>query len=409
MAQPNNPTYTIADMLQGLAAVFGATDDSGNSLKDMLGAKLVDISGLALMTALAVVLYHIFHRMIDALVKASNTFTNDTAGQAANISEGIGQIASAAEQALKNTQADRTKTRVKIPKPGAFSGNPEDVEPFIISIRAYCIYEEIDDLATRLMLFTGLVHETDKKLNKSWANSQYRLISDWQTQIEIAKRTGTALPGNIYESWEDFEANFRNFFCLLETKEVAQTKIRDLEMGKGSCDHYTTTFNSYATPSGFDAEYLLVKYKEGLNSNLRMKITQMNPIPRTLEQWKNAALNIDREFRKELELTKLRDYKGKERAQYNNNNHSGHNNRYKHNNGLVPRRDPNAMDVDATTTGQTNCKICDGDHWMRNCPDAVCGQCRQKGHIAINCPKRAPQQTRNVRAVEREERNKDFS
>ena len=155
----------------------------------------------------------------------------------------------------------------------------------------------------------GQINKSDKENVRSWAFQQYWAISEWQDKKDKNKVKMKEEPAPIYVDWQQFEDKFQNHFSLFTTKEVAQHKLRIIEMGYNTCKKYTTEFNTYANLTGFNEEYLINKYKAGLSTQLRQKVISNTPLPVTLEDWIDKANTLDREFQKEKELQRLQNNK----------------------------------------------------------------------------------------------------
>jgi hypothetical protein len=83
---------------------------------------------------------------------------------------------------------------------------------------------------------------------------------------------------------------------LTREDDTARDALEMLEMGNKSCEEYTIMFNGYTLLAGYNDEYLIRKYKAGLNKALRQKFIRTYPAPVGLAQWKERALALDKEF-----------------------------------------------------------------------------------------------------------------
>jgi hypothetical protein len=129
---------------------------------------------------------------------------------------------------------------------------------------------------------------------------------------------------------------------LTREDDAARDALEVLEMGNKSCEEYTTMFNGYTLLAGYNDEYLIRKYKLGLNKALRQKVIGTYPAPVGLPQWKERALALDKEFRRENH----KNIKEKETFQYSAPKPK-------------PQKDENAMEIDAISTSpQTRCSHC---------------------------------------------------
>ena len=126
-------------------------------------------------------------------------------------------------------------------------------------------------------------------------------------------------------------------------------------------------FNRYTLLAGYDDNYLPRKYKNGLNKALHQKVIGTYPAPVDLEQWKERALALDKEFRRE-------NNKNKDKDTYKTPIHRP-----------IPKRDDNAMEIDAISTTTANapkCSHCKNIGKNNNHPES---QCRRKLGLCLIC------------------------
>jgi hypothetical protein len=170
---------------------------------------------------------------------------------------------------------------------------------------------------------------------------------------------------------------------LTREDDAARDALEVLEMGNKLCKEYTTMFNGYTLLAGYNDEYLIRKYKTGLNKALLQKVIGTYPAPVRLDQWKERALALDKEFRRE-------NYKNKEKdiSKY-----------------LVPKpvsqkRDENTMEIDTiSTTTQTRCSHCTNIGKNNNHPEA---HCRRKLGLCLICGNKHP----TSQCIEKRDANK---
>ena len=196
----------------------------------------------------------------------------------------------------------------------------------------------------------------------------------------------------IYQTWKDFTTVLHAHFQLQDDSAEAIHKIRTLDMGSGTAEDYTTTFKTYQVRTGYNEVALIEEYRRGLLKSLEERCRMTYPKPSKLTEWMERAVDIDKEYR--IGQSKY--------AHRGNTVQSAPKARYEPrrdspkapappNNSFV-RRDPNAMDVDAT---REDAKA-----------KGLCYKCKKPGHRFFECPEKKVYATRkvDVRAMTGEER-----
>ena len=208
----------------------------------------------------------------------------------------------------------------------------------------------------------------------AWANQQRALI------IKTPK---------IYLSWTAFVAVLHKHFQLQNDSAQAVHQIRMMEMGNGSAEDYSTAFKTYQTRSGYNEVALVEEYRRGLHKTLEERCRMTYPKPTKLSDWISRAVDLDKEYR--IGRTKPKTatvHAAKPRFEPRQ---SAPRPSAPANNTFV-RRDPNAMDVDATRE-EAKAK-------------GLCYKCKKPGHQFFECPEKKPYTTRkvDVREMTKEER-----
>jgi hypothetical protein len=138
-------------------------------------------------------------------------------------------------------------------------------------------------------------------------------------------------------------------------------------------DVYIATFTRLATAAEFelDSKALVGRFQSGLTERVHRRILNRENIPKTLDEWKEAA-------RKEIvRISEIDNANFKNRRFIPHDTNTYQNNAPK-NNAPVP------MDVDATTIPFQKLTDADREKYRK---EGRCFRCREKGHMARNCPK----------------------
>jgi hypothetical protein len=278
-----------------------------------------------------------------------------------------------------NAKADELLAhKSKIPKikpdaPEAFDGKPDHVMSFLAALTIY--YSALGEENNKNMILFALSRIKGGKENiaSRWAGTKRIKIVNYDsiiargntTNASTMDRAAALAATDPIGDWEMFTEQFRAHFMLTREDNAARDALEVLEMGTKSCEEYTTMFNGYTLLAGYNDEYLIRKYKSGLNKALRQKVIGTYPAPVGLPQWKERALALDKEFHRE-------NHKNKEKQpfKYSAPKHTH-------------KKDENAMEIDAISTSpQTQCSHCTNIGKNNNHPLA---SCRRKLGLCLIC------------------------
>ncbi|KAJ3510924.1 hypothetical protein NMY22_g15817 [Coprinellus aureogranulatus] len=257
-------------------------------------------------------------------------------------------------------------TKLKPAEPDVFDGDSEKAMSFLTAVNIYFYGMKIKDNDMKIAYVLSRIKGGKEGIATKWADAKRTQLLKYTQDRDAAEEKNDAEALALAESiipfhnWADFEEKFRQHFCLYDNAESARDGLEVLTMGNNDCEHYTTMFKGYVQRAGYtDGQWLIRRYRDGLNANLRKKVEGAWPLPSTLEDWIEKALAYDRMYRKQ---------KGK------NLQPSMHVPKKEEKKKEV-EKDPNAMEVDAISTERQDTR--------------TCYHCNEVGHIAWKCPRKA--------------------
>jgi Zinc knuckle len=163
-------------------------------------------------------------------------------------------------------------------------------------------------------------------------------------------------------------------------------------------DEYTITFNDLLEEAGFepDAQGTIIQYRAGLKEALHMTImSQQFPRPQTLAEWQEAARThtaawTEQKLFKELHggsIGRITQLLGNPQGQQQQRRPQQQQ-QCSAPQCSAPQRDPDAMDVDVTTTQSNRTPDPDRERLIR---EGHCFYCKEQGHLSRECPKKKKQ------------------
>ena len=183
----------------------------------------------------------------------------------------------------------------------------------------------------------------------------------------------------LFETWEKMADEMAQFFISTETQTHAIEKLSKLKQGNRLLEDFWSKFVTWKELSGYNEVALVGLFKKEIYPALAQKLVEIGQLRNSdsLDNWYEKALSFERSRREAIEefegrknMENLGDVKKKPVLN-------------------VPRRDPNAMDVDRQRE-------------MRRCYN-----CGETGHLATRCSKLRKEKREEVKIVE--EAKEDFS
>jgi hypothetical protein len=182
----------------------------------------------------------------------------------------------------------------------------------------------------------------------------------------------TIIEGGLPATWSDFVTKFKDTFKPINNDEKARGLIQKLVQGKHSVDAYTATFNTWKADTKYNQEALIDAYMRGLNRDIRQRIEQMDQIPDKLDTIQEKAASFD--IRRDTNQMRFGNWN---RPVYPDTDFTAPRTQYQgrfQNQGT--RNDPIIINR-ANLTQEERAQI------MK---EGRCFKCRQKGHMARECP-----------------------
>jgi len=78
-----------------------------------------------------------------------------------------------------------------------------------------------------------------------------------------------------------------------DKRTTQSLKIRTIQQGDRSADEHVQEFEKAALEAGYEGYPLVVEFKCSLNSGLRRRLTELWPMPMTIQQWYDETITMD--------------------------------------------------------------------------------------------------------------------
>ena len=191
----------------------------------------------------------------------------------------------------------------------------------------------------RIEIALGKIKGGKENRAQQWADVQIRKFlpfqKEWkETEGELDISTMVNKPP--FETWEKMADKMAQFFISTETQTHAIEKLSKLKQGNQLLEDFLSEFVTWKELSGYNEVALVGLFKKGIHPALAQKLVEIGQLRNSdsLDDWYEKALSFERSRREAIEefegrknMENLGDVKKKPVLN-------------------VPRRDPNAMDVD---------------------------------------------------------------
>jgi len=78
-----------------------------------------------------------------------------------------------------------------------------------------------------------------------------------------------------------------------DKRTMQSLKIRTIQQGDRLADEHIQEFEKAALEAGYKGYPLVVEFKRSLNTGLQRRLTELRPMPMTIEQWYDEAIMMD--------------------------------------------------------------------------------------------------------------------
>jgi len=187
--------------------------------------------------------------------------------------------------------------------PSPFDGSPEDARPFLNRIEAW---------------FTLLPHQY--RLTRTRIISTCRLIttspaSAWAQSVSLAICNYDDDPAYC-DNWQDFCAQFLESFGIPNEREDALDQITRFCQEELELSVFIAEFQRLKNRAEISEEFALREFRRGVREDIFEAVSQMVPVPSTLQGWIQASQERDLQLRDMEEFKRAnRLRKGKAKAQ----------------------------------------------------------------------------------------------
>jgi len=91
------------------------------------------------------------------------------------------------------------------------------------------------------------------------------------------------------ELLKEIDQKFRD----MDKRTTQLLKIRTIQQGDRSADEHVQEFEKAALEAGYEGCPLVVGFECSLNSGLRRRLMELQPMPVTIQQWYDEAIMMD--------------------------------------------------------------------------------------------------------------------
>ena len=236
-----------------------------------------------------------------------------------------------------------TPKELALNKPTPFDGDPSKLEQFIMDCDLYLTTNDAvyNNANKKISFIMALLTEGNAAV---WKMQYYKANQAANAGVFTAPTLATFLQ-DLRDSFKEVNEEGSSLICL-----------ERLQQGGKPVEEHNTKFKLLAGRTGITEDKTLVNiYQRTISKRLLEKIISHTPLPATLTDWMEKAVQLDKQWRMMMGIL------DKPTSKYQKDSK----NKYKFK--IPAYHDPNAMDVDALSTAER------GD--------------RKKGMLCYNCGK----------------------
>jgi len=186
-----------------------------------------------------------------------------------------------------------TGPKVEVAMPATFNGEAEKVGGFVTACRLY-LRMKMREVTVEEQVFWILSHVQGGSADV-WKENVLE-------ELELGEME--------YETAEEFLTTLKKEFGGGEEESVKVAELRRIEQGGKTMEEYVQEFKRTARGSGYEGRLLIEEFKRGMNGGIRRKLTEVESLPTSIEQWYRRATALDRNWRESRrEKERLREKK----------------------------------------------------------------------------------------------------
>ena len=115
----------------------------------------------------------------------------------------------------------------------------------------------------------------------------------WHDYVVALMYKGQQLFSTSDELLKEIDEKFGD----MDKRTMQSLKIRTIQQGDRSADKHVQEFEKAALEAGYEGYPLVVEFKCSLNAGLRRRLTELRPMPVTIEQWYDKTITMDHQWK----------------------------------------------------------------------------------------------------------------
>ncbi|KAF4613127.1 hypothetical protein D9613_010718 [Agrocybe pediades] len=258
--------------------------------------------------------------------------------------------------------------KIPVPQPKAFDGSPKKFSAFLTGLATVFGADPWTYASASSRVYYALALMTEGTAQK------------WASAIILA------IDNNTFSitTWDEFKKLLIEKFDSRNKVMDARNTLWNLKQGTKTCDEYWAEFEQYRSDACVNDSVCLWILERNLNRSIVEKMTNLQPIPSTFDEYMRKACIFDRQWRNHRENFPTTNAMNRNNARSSNN--TGNN----ANTASIPNSSTTSA---TTTTTSTTPAPMDVDR-LRT---IKCYNCNNMGHMSRQCPH--PQRPRNPRSI----------